>query len=279
MKNRYIVSLIQNLDLLIVLIITAPAVPLMMFDPGIFRAIFAILFLFFAPGYSLVSALFPGVLPLGNLERLICSLVASIAVVGLTGVALNYTSLGVSLLPAVIIISIFNFILLIVALIRRLKLPSYERFSFGSAKFSTSSKNLIIISLAVFLVAVLAVGSILVVDHSAPKETDEFSLLPLEGNTYNYPRAIKIGESVAVRAIIVNHSAQPKAYCLNVITAGQVLSSFTKIDLKSGEKWDQIVKTQPINTGENQKIEYVLSVNGGKDMKDTLYIYIDVSGK
>lgn len=282
MKSRYSVNLIQNLDLLVIVVISALMIPLNTFDTGIFRAILGFVFLFFTPGYALVSALFPGARLLGNLERLVCSMVTSVAVVGLTGLVLNYTAFGFSLLLSITIISIFNFILLLVAFIRRLKLPDSERFSPGFKQFPSlfsSGRKSVIIACFVGIVFIgLVLGSICLVDRSGVKEPDEFYLLPVQNNA-GYPRKVQIGDTVSVRAVIVNHSSQLRSYNLDVVAAGQVLSSFANIDLNSSETWDQVVNTQPINAGENQKIEYVLYVNGGKDMQDTLYIYIDVRDK
>jgi uncharacterized membrane protein len=280
MKSKFSAGLLQNLDLLILFGATVLALPLMSFDSGPARAILGIIFLFLTPGYVFVSALFPGIRPLSSLERLVCSLVASIAVVCLTGVVLSFTPIGVNLQVSLIIISAFDLIFLLVALVRRLKLPDSERFSLATDRFRElflqCRPNVIAITLAIIIIAGVVAGSIFAVNHSVTKAQDEFYLLPVEGNTYNHSRIIQIGENLPVRVVVVNHSSNPQSYRMDIVIAGAVLRSYDKIDLKSGETWNEVIKVQPVKTGDNQRIEYVLT---GSNIKDTLYTYVDVHEK
>jgi len=147
---------------LIAFIITVIAIISVAFIPSI-KGLLGILFLFLVPGYSLVSALFPGNQLLGIIERFAFSLAASIALVCLTGVVLNYTPLGVNLGPAMIIVSVLSFGLLAVAFIRRLKLTAFRRFSPAAYIGTFSSKeNRVAISVATVVILGLAAGSIII---------------------------------------------------------------------------------------------------------------------
>ena len=68
----------------------------------ILKALFAIPFVLFIPGYCLIAALFPKNDDIGSSERIAFSTGLSIAIVPLIGLALNYTPFGIRLDPILI---------------------------------------------------------------------------------------------------------------------------------------------------------------------------------
>ena len=92
------------------------------------RVLLGLLLVLFLPGYSLVAALFPRKDDLDGIERIALSFGLSIAVVPLIGLALNYTPLGIRLVPVLLGLSLFTVLLALVAYIRRAWVSKAERF-------------------------------------------------------------------------------------------------------------------------------------------------------
>ena len=85
------------------------------------RAVLGFPLLLFLPGYSLVSALFPGKDELDVLERIALSIGLSICIVVFIGLALNYTPWGIRLGPILLALSAFTLIMTAVSAVRRFK--------------------------------------------------------------------------------------------------------------------------------------------------------------
>ncbi|MDM7934094.1 MAG: DUF1616 domain-containing protein [Methanothrix sp.] len=71
------------------------------------RALLGLALAFFAPGYALISALFPG-RELDAIERLALSIGLSICIVVLIGIGLNYTPWGIRVEPILFSVSAFT---------------------------------------------------------------------------------------------------------------------------------------------------------------------------
>jgi len=82
------------------------------------RYVFGSVLVLFLPGYALIEALYPK----GELDELVgfaLSIGLSLALVPLTGLALNYTPWGIRLLPVAISLAVLTVSLLLVALERK----------------------------------------------------------------------------------------------------------------------------------------------------------------
>lgn len=84
--------------------------------------------LLFFPGYVLIAALFPAKKDLDGIERTALSFGLSVVVVPLIGPGLNHTSWGIRLLPILISLSIFTFVMCGVAYRRRKQFPGNKAF-------------------------------------------------------------------------------------------------------------------------------------------------------
>ena len=93
------------------------------------RVVLGLLLVLFLPGYSLIAALFPRRDDLDGIERIALSFGLSIAVVPLLGLALNYTSYGIRLVPILLVLSVFTVSLAVIAGVRRCWLPEEDRFA------------------------------------------------------------------------------------------------------------------------------------------------------
>ncbi len=89
------------------------------------RIILGLLLVLFLPGYSLIAARFP---ENGGIERIALSFGLSIAVVSLSGMALNYMPFGIRLVPIIVVRSVFTILLALVACMRRAGVSEVERF-------------------------------------------------------------------------------------------------------------------------------------------------------
>lgn len=100
----------------------------------VIRPIIGLAFIFFVPGYVLVTALFPGKKAITLLERAGLSFGLSIAISPLVALFLNYTPYGVVLEPLLVALAAVTLAFMLVAVIRRRRLPAAERFSFSCRK-------------------------------------------------------------------------------------------------------------------------------------------------
>ena len=118
------------MDLIVIILLTIITFPVVALTDGIPRVVLGIVFIFIIPGYSLMAALFPKAASMKGIERAALTLVLSLALVALTGLALNYTPWGIRLMPIIISMAIIIYLTSGIAFFRRLRLPESERFFF-----------------------------------------------------------------------------------------------------------------------------------------------------
>jgi len=111
--------------------------------PGdsVVRPIFAVVFVLFVPGWTLMAALFPetraesvddpndSTRSTTGIERIVYSLILSFVVSGLVGITLNFTEYGVRRLPVLTGIVGITLLLVGIAVLRRLNVPMERRFA------------------------------------------------------------------------------------------------------------------------------------------------------
>jgi uncharacterized membrane protein len=85
------------------------------------RALLTYPLMFFAPGYVLVTALFPNDDELSCIERLTLSIGLSIGIVIFIGFALNYTPWGIRTSPILLLVTNFTLIFTLVSAWRRME--------------------------------------------------------------------------------------------------------------------------------------------------------------
>jgi uncharacterized membrane protein len=275
------------MDLVIIIALSIVMVPVIVLTTGIIRAILGIVFVLFIPGYALISALFPKRQSLGNIERSVLSIGASLAITTFIGVILNFTPLGIRLLPAVVLIICFILVTSGIAWLRRIRLPAGERFSLSFAAESMKSiavyenknsrlRNIIYIAAVVLVLGSLAAMYTISSLSNGPK-ANEFYLLSTQGTTENYTRTIHMGESVSMDAVIINYKPKPLDYVIRVEINGQEIASSDQILVNPNQKWQKQLSFVPQTAGNNQKVEYLLYNSDNTSTPiDQLYIWIDV---
>jgi uncharacterized membrane protein len=257
------------------------------------RNILGLPLVLFLPGYALIAALFPAKPDLDGIERTALSFGLSIAVVPLIGLGLNYTPWGISLLPILISLSVFTFIMCGLAYIRRAKLSETEVFEVPFRQMAVSikaetldkSESRLDKALTVFLVlAILMSVATLIYVVVTPKEGEhftEFYILGSGGKADNYTTKYVLGENGTVIVGIVNHEYRPENYTMELRLDNKSLplpDNQKHISLAYNETWEKPVTFTPPFEGKNMKLEFLLfnETNGSVPYRD-LHLWIDVN--
>jgi uncharacterized membrane protein len=248
------------------------------------RIIFGIPFVLFLPGYSLIAALYPHKNSISGLERVLWSIGLSIAIVPLIGLCLNLIPPGISLIPGVIGMTSFIFIMSVVAWYRRRRLVEYERFSVSftlSSPLRWREQTTLdrALSIGLFLAVLCAVGVIgYKITTPVPEERiTEFYILNAEGNAFDYPSQLKISEEGKVIVGITNSEHEEITYKLEVMVDGELDNTIKDITLGHGETKQTEVTFSFSHAGDNQKVEFAL-YNGDetRPLVTPLHLWIDV---
>ena len=247
---------------------------------NVLRIILGLPFVLFFPGYTLLSALFPRKNSLKDIERLALSFGLSIAVVLLIGLALNYTSWGITLNSILYSLSAFVAITSIVAWFRQWKLPNEEKFIFYLEFASWGKRNLGEKILSIILVFVI-LGTIGVVVYTiaVPKTGErftEFYVLDSEGKAENYLDTIFLGQGGKVVLGIINHEHETTTYRIEIVIDGENTGEVGPVSLESEAKWEQVVTITPVKKGDKQKAEFLLYKGDSADVYESVHLFIDV---
>ena len=240
------------------------------------RSVLGLPMVLFLPGYALIAALFPGKDDLDGIERLALSLGLSIAVVPLIGLGLNYTPWGIRLIPILVSLSVFTFIMCLVAVYRRSKLPSEKAFLlslaevYASVKAPVSSQSeskldrvLTIILVIAVLASVVALVHVMVTPKQGEKFT-EFYILGMDGKADNYTTRFALGDNGQVIVGVVNHEYENVKYSMDIRLNNESLpvpSNAQSFTLDHNATWEQPVTFTPNSVGNNMKLEFLLYKN------------------
>lgn len=197
------------------------------------RIIVGIPFILFFPGYSLVASLFPHKNSMDIVGRVALSFGLSIALVSLTGFALNYTPLRIKLEPILFVLIIFNLIANIIGMYRRIS--STEQFSpyelkniFGLIRrvFVGGSGANKVINI-VMAIAILSSAFALTYAVAVPKQIEhysEFYVLGPNGGAFGYPNNLTVNQSAKVIIGISNHEFRTVNYTVEAWIANETFS-------------------------------------------------------
>lgn len=267
--------LLNAVTLLLVLAITLlPSTPL--------RFILGVPFLLFAPGYSLIAALFPRKKQIDTIERIAYSLGFSVATVPLIGLLLNYTPWGIRLYPVLIAIASFVLVMSFVAWYRWYRLPETERFQVTwrvtvpwqaekgiDRTLSIALFTVMVIALVVFLYGILAPG--------VGEKFTEFYILGAEGKAADYPKELRIGRETGITVGLINREQATARYKIVVTLDGEKIGESQEVILNHDEKKEQVVAFTPHKTGTELKLEFLLFRDGGTEVyQKPLHLWVTV---
>jgi len=257
------------------------------------RNILGLPLVLFLPGYALIASLFPAKSDLDGIERTALSFGLSIAVVPLIGLGLNYTPWGIRLLPILISLSVFTFLMCGLAYLRRAKLPETEAFEVPFRETALSLKAEILkkpkskldqaLTVVLVLSILLSVATLIYV-IATPKEGEhftEFYILGPDGKADNYTTNYVLEESGTVIVGIVNHEYRPINYTMEIRLENKSLplsENQRQISLAHNETWQEPVTFTPLFEGQNMKLEFLLfnETNRTVPYRD-LHLWIDVN--
>ncbi|MBU4222065.1 MAG: DUF1616 domain-containing protein [Euryarchaeota archaeon] len=257
------------LAVLALMVLTVFFVLVPSFEKTAFRTILGLPVVLFLPGYALIAALFPRKNDLDAIERIALSFGLSIAVVPLIGLVLNFTPWGIRLLPIIISLTLFIFIMVFIAHSRRLQIQENEKFEVNFKKLYDSIKAeafskpenrtdriLTIVLLISIILAILMVVYVIVTPKQGEKFT-EFYLLGPGGKAEGYPTNLTTGKTGSVIVGVVNHEYATMNYTLRVKIKEELLNE-QHIQVEHNQTWEKPVNFTPLSQGSSLKLEFLL---------------------
>jgi len=244
------------------------------------RAILTLIFMFFAPGYSLLAIFAPRKNDLTNIERLIISVGISFTGVSFFWLLFNYTPWGITLQTMFFPLMAVVLLLIYIAWQRRKKIPINERFMI---EFTVNiPKNNPDKFLSVLLVASVIIGfasmGYSIFSPVVEEKTTEFYILGATGIAADYPRDFVGGLGTNVTVGIINNEGKNTDYrvvcSINEYTTGGEWF----VSLMDGENIEKDVKIIPplINEDTNMKIEFDLYLVGNPTPYRNVYFWSDI---
>jgi uncharacterized membrane protein len=308
------------------------------------RALLGLPFVLFLPGYAIVAALFPeagdrpepegpdgpsaasrggddraATPPSGDggidgVERVALSVGASVAVVPLVGLTLNFTRWGVQLLPVLLALVGLTALATAIAARRRRALPAAERFRVPYRTWARSARTgllqpdsrgeavLNVLMVASVVLATASVGYAVAVPRQGEAFTEFYVLNERQDGRLvaeDYPRQFQSGESEPIVVGIGNHEHETVSYTV-VVTLQRVrtpnASNETGVTvleeeelgrfsnrLDANETWHHRYRIRPTLTGERLRLTLLLyrgSVPRDPTTENAhreLHLWIDVS--
>lgn len=294
-------------------LLTMLAVSLPVVRDSPIRVVITLGFVLFAPGYALIAALFPeqnisknaqqSESSIDNLERVVLSFGASIAVVVLIGLTLNFTPWGITFVPAVVSLGGLTLGLIAVAAVQRQQVEPSIRFTVSPtlnelrnpADRSDAVMNIVII------ISLLIIVLFLTFFVATPTQEEAFTELSVLTETDsgtliadNYPSNITHGETQSLVVMVSNQEAEQVSYTLVIelqrvsVDNGEIsVQEVTELHqfsptLSDNETWRQPHNITPEMTGKNLRLRYALYRNDGAaaqtdDAYRTVHLWLNVS--
>ncbi len=283
------------LDLVLILIITATAI-VIVFAPSesviIPRAVVGLLLILFAPGYTLLAAVFPHKESITNVERGIFSLVFSMIIVGGVGLLLSYAKSGLSSASLVVSIAVFVVVGTCAAFVRRRSLSPGQSFVIFVPRVSdvrralslpkvtgTLDKTLVVVLMLIVVTSLVATVYLVATPFSSQPYT-ELYILGKDGKAQDYPSQFRLGEGQSMIVGITNHEQRIVEYrlvtTLNGTTGSSTLST-EKFSLENNQNWEQTVAISPDQTGTNLKLSFLLYANNDTSPLQTTHLWMNVT--
>jgi uncharacterized membrane protein len=246
---------------------------------NVVRIILGLPFVLFAPGYTLIAALFPRKSSLDGIQRLALSFGLSIVVIPLIGLILNYTS-GITTNSIIVSVTSCIVTMSAIAWFKLRKLPDSEQVIIIVPRFSWKERSHSDKTLSIILVFVIlgAMGTA-IYTVAIPKTGElftEFYILDSYGTAENYSITINLGDTSNVTLGIVNYEGVETTYHAEVKIDKALNNTIGPFTLQPEEKYENIVNLKPQKAGDNQKVEFLLFKNGQIDAYRELHFFVDV---
>jgi uncharacterized membrane protein len=279
---------IGNLDIILVTLLAIIGLIFILMpvlNDTFIRVILGILLVLFLPGYSFISFLFPEKEDLDGVERIALSFCLSISITPLITLLLNFTPLGINLIPILISISVFTILMSIITYIRRQRLSEKEKFTLEFNEHYNNLLNLFKtksplrqILLIILIISIILAVSMIAYSVIIPKGSEtftEFYLLGPKGTAADYPTNLTTGETGNVIIGVVNHEHQTTSYKIVIKSNDQKIDE-ANVTLKDEEKMELPYKFASNNTG-RKKLEFLLyKMPDNINAYRTLILWVDI---
>lgn len=263
------------------------------------ETIFVYLLILFIPGYVIIVALYPKNGDLNIIERVSLSFGLSIGIAALFGVLLKYSVLkyltfGIKLTQLnnlnytslTIILSSFTLIMLLIAFIRRRRVPEGEKFyvNFGGIgssikeQFKGESRTSKILSIILIITILLAISTtvFIILKPKQGESFTEFYILGPNGKASDYPTNLTVGQNGTVIIGVVNHEYQTANYELVVRSNGTVMNQ-QNITLTNGNQ-TQIPYSFTAGSSGYKNIEFLLyKLPDTSNVYRSLHLYVNMT--
>jgi uncharacterized membrane protein len=284
-------------DLVTVCAIVTVSVLLALLDvQGVVRWTLGFLAVFFAPGYAIVSALFPGrkaiitpsftarrdehTMTISLLERIIIGSVLGSAVMALAGTVITRGILNFDVWVVSVEAIAVTFVASWIALTRRARTPPEDQFVLYStprlSRPSLSSGERAISAILVMAVVVLAVLAVQGLGAKpVAEEYSELSIIGVDGELDSLPSVLAPGQAGLVEVTVRSHLSTTERFnlILSLEEAPGNTSAFDptqKVEVSPGQGMSYQFELDPGRTWQ-QDIAFVVMTTGNQ----TLYLILD----
>ncbi len=278
--NEFLLILIIGLLLIALVIVDVPALPAPL---RWVRMGLGLIYVLWAPGYTLQAALFPSSQDLDGPERLALSFGLSVAVVPPMALILDALPWGIRLWPIVICETVFMVGFSAVALYRRQWLPEEELplwrlgFSAGAWWAQQSRLERLVYGLLVVALLLFAIGAVAIIVTPKPGERlTEFYILGPEGLAENYPREVILGQAFTVTVGINNLEGTWAVYRVEVSDGQALIGGYDQVFVNPDSTDERSLSLVPTLTGEDVKIEFRLYRAPSVEPYRQLHLFIRV---
>jgi uncharacterized membrane protein len=247
------------------------------------RVVLGIPLVLFFPGYVMTIALFPRKEGVDFVQRIAISFGASIAMVVMTGLIVNFTPFGLRLEPLLWSLIIIILILSIIAWFRLRKLSIYERFTIPFFEMApewgkTTKEKMLIIVLFFAIIGVLVSVGYVTADSKVGEHFTEFYILDSKGEIPYAVTNLTLGQNETVTVGITNHEGKTIDYRIEVTVNGINVNEIKGIILVSGQKWENPIVFTPQIADSNTRVDFTLfEDNETSSTLDPLQLILNVT--
>ena len=277
-------------DLMLVLIFLVLGILFVLvppFNQTPLRIIFALPILLFLPGYALIAAMFPRNTELSAIERFTLSIGLSIAIFVFDGFAISVTAWRFRPTPIIISLSLITFMLVLITLFVRLRIPDDELFYFDltsvsefrdSIRKSDEKPSDIEKALIIALVGSIIIASGMLIYAKVTFEEEKFTALYIlgeGGKAENYTTELYLLEPSSIIVGIENYEHAPVDYTLELKLGGYSLLKQQIPTLAHEEKWEEVVSFTPRHAGQHLKLEILLYKDDPTTTYRSVHLWVD----
>lgn len=219
--------------------------------------------------------------------RIFISLVMGIVTVVLFRILEQLTSILLIYPPIVLALSGFTILTILFLQFRRLRASKIDlsisekgdapldSIKMPKIPGSRIDKILTVILIISIIVAIGMTVYVIVTPKEGEKFT-EFYILGMNGTASEYPTEVMAGEVAGVIIGVVNHEYSNRTYSLKVKINETVVGE-ESIYLMHNETWEEPFEFSLNETGEDQKLEFLLYIQDVDEVYRSLHLWVDVT--